>query len=135
LGYSAQVSYSLKKLILLSGHSQRQIAKHTDIPYSTINDFVRGSKNRKLSNYFKLLDYFGIDIDAELRRRVQGLANKKQPSQKDPAAEDIYTLIHSLDALHRKELLSTAVNLHKLKKNSKLTDVIDRIEKHFIKGG
>ncbi len=134
MGYSNATLY-LKKLIILSGHSQRQIARHTAIPYSTINDFVRGSKNKKLKNYFKLLDYFGIDIDSEIRNRVQDLVGKNDMPKKDPGAEDVFTLIHSLDSSHRKELLSTAVNLHKLKKNTKLNDVISRIEKQFIQGG
>ncbi len=135
MGYSTQASLSLKKLILLSGRSQRQIARHTAIPYSTINDFVRGSKNKKLKNYFKLLEYFGIDIEAEIRSRVQGLIGKKSNIKKDQNIEDVYSLIESLDSFHRKELLSTAVNLHKLKKNIKLNDVISRVEKQFIQGG
>ena len=93
------------------------------------------SKNKKLKNYFKLLDYFGIDIDSEIRNRVQDLVGKNDVPKKDQGAEDVFALIHGLDSSHRKELLSTAVNLHKLKKNTKLNDVISRIEKQFIQGG
>lgn len=136
MGCANQINHSLKKLILMSGYSQRQIAKQTDIPYSTINDIVRGSKNKKLTNYFKLLAYFGLDIDSKIRQHLQYLNSSNPPStEKKQTSDDIYHLIQELDPRHRKELLSTAINLHKLKKNSKLQDVLDRIEKQFIRGG
>ncbi len=129
------MSYSLKKLITISGYSQRQLAKQTNIPYSTINDFVRGAKNKKLSNYFKLLSYLGIDIEKEISQNIISISSKKSPSLKNQHSEDIHQLLQGLDPLHCKEILTTIVNLHKLQKNTKYREPIERIEQHFLKGG
>lgn len=129
------MSGSLKKLIMLSGYSQRQLAKEIDIPYSTINDFVRGAKNKKLSNYFKLLSYLGIDIEKEISHNIVSITSKKDRSEKSQYSEDIYNLLQGLGPLHCKEILCTIVNLHKLQKNTKYRESIERIEGHFLKGG
>lgn len=124
------INEKAKKLFQLLGFNHKQFAKQSDIPYATVHEFFNCDKNVTLSNFQKITKCLGLDLEEIFDDHINHVLGKSTKKSQDN--DDIATLINSLDKLHRKEMLATAINLNKIKKNTKLSDVIERIEKKYM---
>ena len=124
------INEKAKKLFQLLGFNHKQFSKVSDIPYATVHEFFNCDKNVTLHNFQKIAKSLGLDLEQIFEERINDLVGKS--SKKNQDLEDVAILINSLDALQRKEMIITALNLNKLKNNSKIADVVNRIEKKYV---
>lgn len=124
------INEKAKKLFHLLGFNHRQFSQTSEIPYSTVHEFFNCQKNVTLANFQKIAKNLGLDLEELFEERINQLLGKS--SKKNQDHEDIAALINSLDKFQRREMLATAINLNKIRKNSKIADVIERIEKKYM---
>jgi len=124
------INEKAKKLFHLLGFNHKQFSKTSEIPYATVHEFFNCDKNVTLGNFQKITKQLGLDLEDMFEDRINQVLGKS--SKKSQDNDDIAALINSLDKFQRKEMLATAINLNKIRKNSKIADVIERIEKKYM---
>lgn len=124
------INEKAKKLFQLLGFNHKQFSKASEIPYATVHEFFNCEKNVTLHNFQKIAKSLGLDLEEIFEERINQLLGKS--TKKNHELEDVAILINSLDKFQRKEMIATAVNLNKCKKNNKIADVIERIEKKYL---
>lgn len=121
----------IKKLFLLNWASQVEFAKVSGINKATVNEYFSKNKNITTKNFVKILGALGIDlhdiVDKELKRLVGDVS-----VDEGKESADIATLLNGLEKQQRKELLSRAINLNKMRKNNRMIEVIERVEKRLL---
>lgn len=124
------INEKAKKLFQLLGFNHKQFSKVADIPYATVHEFFNCDKNVTLHNFQKIAKSLGLDLEEIFEERINQMLGKTTKKSQD--LEDVAVLINSLDKFQRKEMIATAVNLNKCRKNTKIADVIERIEKKYL---
>lgn len=116
------------------GFNHKQFSKASDVPYATVHEFFNCEKNVTLMNFEKLIKPLGLDLHEIFEDQINHLLGKsvKKSQAQAQDSEDLTFLINGLDKYQRKELIATAVHLNKIKKNTKIIDVIERIEKKYL---
>lgn len=116
-----------KKLFQLSGLSQSEFSRRAKVPVSTLHEFVFKDKNISFRSFIQIMSTLGVDIESLIEKQIRSSFDNKT-NEKTQEAEDILVLINNLDKYQKRELVVTAINLNKLKNNSKVKHVIERIE-------
>ena len=121
----------LKKLFQMTWPSQRKFAEASSVHPATVNEYFSKNKDLRISNFFNILSTLGIDLEIVIDEALkQSLGEDKKDDHRDLI--DIGVLINGLDKKHRRELLLRAVNLHKLKNNNNLSELMDRVESKIV---
>lgn len=121
------INEKAKKLFNLLGFNHKKFAQKSEIPYATIHEFFNSEKNVTLSNFLKIASCLGIDLVKVFDEQINKVLNKENNNKQK--IDDITLLINNLEKNQRKALITTVINLHRLKGSKKMAYVIDRVEK------
>ena len=126
MDFLEKLDYLMKE----KGITKSELAKGSEVPYTTIDSFYKkGYENTKLSTLNKLCEYLGVTLDYLVRNTVTdpmyGIDDtKKSPIPAEAETEDIYSEDDQkgINALY--ELL---VSLGYIRKGNDLTDTQTRV--------
>lgn len=118
----------LKKLAARKYPSQRQFAEAAGVHRATLNRYFSQNGEISSDNFIKILAALDIHLEQILERELRLKSTENaltDPSEND----DLLLLINSLPTAHRKNLISRAINLIKLRENARVAQAIERFEK------
>lgn len=98
----------LEEIFIGLKKSQTHIAEETGIARVTLNRFLRGQSELRLSDFLLVLHYVGIDLEAILRERteaVQGIVDAK----KRCLGQDLESVLGAMPYAGRKSYLGHLV--------------------------
>jgi transcriptional regulator with XRE-family HTH domain len=118
-----------KKLFYLLDCSQSEFARRAKVPVSTLHEFLFKDKNIAYKSYLQILSSLGIDLEETLNERLQQLLKQTpiKSSGQELEDEDVLMLINRLSQPERRELLKTAINLHKIKRTPTVREAVQRM--------
>jgi transcriptional regulator with XRE-family HTH domain len=100
------INERLKAFIMLTCPNLTEFAKKTGIPYSSLQNYLRGVYEPTLGNLQKIVDKFNLNIHWLLTGEGSPFTEKgKQQSSLDAKTQDILRLIRDMNEEQQKEIL------------------------------
>lgn len=126
-----RINSKLNKLFKFSGMTQREVAGLANVSQTTVNEYFGGNANITKKNFINILKALDVDLESVIDAKLKKMLKDDQNESSLKMAADISVILNHLEKPHKLAVLSTVINLSKMKSenNHKISEAIDRLEK------